>query len=650
MWDRPPVYGDNTLLRFIWDSMRGKHLAQACVAPDAFYVACMNKASANIGSDRFSAPDVVLSVPEQDALALAAGPSPTFTLDNGLVINTFDPSSTTIGSAKYQRLIEVLKPLHYGDNFACGHRDLHVNVFGGALTSKDYMRSYREFVGAKDPKAQIGYGVRLGTHLCKWVPKLCESADPFKRPVIDLGEDRDGWKAAGSRLEQPPWNDWPNELTDQILSDVMFSLQGMLVQSVQGFTDVGWESELSNASKACAETHGGVYVLPTGWMSAATVRPGFLPYGVDMFFGRRRELVAMFDETAEAGAPSCWAPPAGADDGPAARKWSELKLLGMAGVLSLQPYMYHAVEKVAVGGVMWSAIYTLPAGHPIRNIMMPFGHRSLEKANQIYDVAFEEGEFFRMQTGLTVEGWKLVTQKALALASRFDYPTGNMPYWKARSLEETKMPFVVFGSQVREAQAEFMRSALDAHGVTGNPLNDDATRALAEQVRKQWNLTAAEVPLDTRDDLAWFLSELLFRMSVSHTNTHHHPICHATMANSKIFPFQLVRGPNGDVFPTSDHHVASMVIWDMGTEPMPHMDYPLADNGAFRLADGVASANATRLVEEAYKVYQERLAQIEEDVHEYNRDRCKDGDYATATGCLPYSCMIPRELLMSYGI
>jgi len=506
------------------------------------------------------------------------------------------------------------------------------------------MQEYRGFVSAKEPDVQIGYGSRLSSRRCEWVPKACERG--VKRFVIDLDDAHDEWKNPGSELAQPPWNHWPEVLTDQLLSDVMFSLQSVLVQSIQNFTNIFWEIEVSSLSKKCALESHAVYCVPTAWMADAPVREHFLRYGVDMFFDHQRRLVAIYDATAAQGEPQCWNPHHAQQSEAHEKKWLELKKLGMAAVLALQPYVYHAMEKVAVGGVMWSGILGLPVGHPIRNIMMPFGHRSLEKVNQIYHTTLDSGDFFRWQTALTTDGWKMVTNKALELALKFSYPTGTAEFWQSRGLKESGMPMTTFGAEVREVQKRFVARSLHIMNVSENPLEDANTNAFASTLREQWNLDSSDIRLNTIDDLADLLSELLYRMSVTHTNTHHHPICHSAMPNVNLFPMQLIRGSNGDVFPTADHFTATMVIWDMGTEPMPHMDYPLAENGVF----AVSSKSETEKMGEAYAEYQASLLDIERRVHDYNRKRCEGGDIKKGTGCVPYSCVIPRELLMSFGI
>lgn len=229
---------------------------------------------------------------------------------------------------------------------------------------------------------------------------------------------------------------------------------------------------------------------------------------------------------------------------------------------------------------------------------------------------------------------------------RFNYPTGTPEAWKERGLADAKLPLATFGTMIRAHQKDFVKKALAVWEVPENPQHEPALKKFAEDVRKQWGASKEKVPLDTHEDLADFLSELLYRMSVTHTNTHHHPICHATMPNGRVFPFQLARGSTGDVYPSSDHHTATMIIWDMGTEPMPHMDFPLHTHGSF------GNSNKTRQheMEHLYSKYMDQLMSIEHQVHDYNRHRCDKGNYEQATGCTPYSCVIPRELLMSFGI
>lgn len=626
---------------FLWHSFWRDNPYAACLAPDAYFTMCVKRLEALTRMDPFSEPEMLLTLGQQDDQDRELGHDDWRMIASAVTISKSDPTAPRVLAAAMSQIVDALNPEIYDQTFPNVYHEMMGNGFAPTFSARDFQASFREFIGGAVIEGnRPGYGARVGPQLCEWVPSACEGGGT-RRPGIDLGPDRQGWRAPGSELEQPPWNHWPEELSDELLSEVMFSLQAVLVQHISASGHRGWEQPLSVASRSCAEEAGAVYILPTAFLKDYEVRPGYLPYGVDMHFGPQRELLAMFDAQSAHGEPSCWHKAELHFSGATAQKWAELKLLGMAAVMAMQPYIYHAVEKVAFGGVFWTAVYGLPPGHPVRDVAAVFAHRSLEKANEIMDASLGSGDFFRLQTAFSVEGWEKLLNHTLGKALHVEFPTGTPEYWTSRGLSESQMPIITFGSQIRAVQRGMIVESLAERGIPAQiPPDDRDLLNFEAYLRSQWPATTVNVA-GSRSALADLLSEAMYRMSVTHTQTHHHQVCHGAMANPRVFPFQLTRGPTGRIFPMSHRHLGTMMIWDAGTEPAPKLDFPLVDT--------VAAAETDDL-KRILRQYHDDLLKIEQDTHDYNRKRCDGGVHETSFGCLPYSCMMPKELMMSYGV
>merc|ERR1719375_863810 len=97
---------------------------------------------------------------------------------------------------------------------------------------------------------------------------------------------------------------------------------------------------------------------------------------------------------------------------------------------------------------------------------------------------------------------------SLKHAMRFQYPTGYKKNWEDRGLGGAHA-MADHGAKIRQAQYNFVKEALDGAGKSVLPQDDTAMQAFATELRKSLAQTPQTMPLDSNEDIAQILSEVL---------------------------------------------------------------------------------------------------------------------------------------------